>query len=373
MCEWEMFLQLAQDESGAHWGQWEDRRRGTLSQLALDRNRRIRARVLMSDYGALGYLMGGVPTPRGGRTIPHALAVHGSDTQSELTSEIVALERYANISEFYVDFFKHVAAITHWLRAKDPNSAINCVVNPPSVYGVAGILEHHPLALEPGSIGILRALRKADTEREDYRKAIINAEVIDFEPSETRDLTSLLRGFIEEYRDSNAPADLIAVGSAIRKFVAVAPEEEAMDFAAGLLNAGNRSPLPIEIEVEISKMVVRKLNANPPTKQDQYPELASRLLELAETYLNPRLLAREKHGAVAFNAVLGIVLTRDRRVSEVLERVRKLGVNWFQQVLARQAASLAADLRRRLVGEEHVGLLRSLEELIGASSPVSSK
>ena len=45
-------------------------------------------------------------------------------------------------------------------------------------------------------------------------------------------------------------------------------------------------------------MVVRKLTANPPASQDQYPELASRLIELGETYLNPRLIAREKHGAV---------------------------------------------------------------------------
>ena len=95
-----------------------------------------------------------------------------------------------------------------------------------------GKLENGSVSLEPSSEGILEVLRNTDTEREEYRKAIINAEVIDFGPSETQELTPLLRGFIEQHRDSNVSADLVAVGSAIRKFIAVASGEGAIDFAA---------------------------------------------------------------------------------------------------------------------------------------------
>ena len=41
-------------------------------------------------------------------------------------------------------------------------------------------------------------------------------------------------------------------------------------------------------------MVVRKLTANPPASNESLSDLAARLNGLAETYLNPRLLAREK-------------------------------------------------------------------------------
>ena len=51
-------------------------------------------------------------------------------------------------------------------------------------------------------------------------------------------------------------------------------------------------------------MVVRKLTANPPARNESLSDLAIQLNELCETYLNPRLLAREKHGAVALNAVM---------------------------------------------------------------------
>jgi len=242
-----------------------------------------------------------------------------------------------------------------------------------SIPAARGIPEDQWASLEPTSNQTLDVLKTRDSEREEYRKAILNAELIDFGPSETKELTPLLRLFIQKYRNSNVPADLLAVGSAIRTFVAVAPRDEAFDFAAELLKAGSRLPLPIEIEIEISKMVVRKLTANPPHRQDQYPELASRLSELAKTYLNPRLLPREKHGAVALNAVLGIVLTRDPRASEIIEHVRAVGVAWFQQVVARQAAILAADVHRRRGSEEYPELIRSLEELVAAASPVSSQ
>jgi len=66
----------------------------------------------------------------------------------------------------------------------------------------------------------------------------------------------------EEYRESNAP--------------------DAFDAAVSLLKGDGRLPLPIELEVEISKMVVRKLTANPPAERDRHPELASRLEELVD-------------------------------------------------------------------------------------------
>ena len=66
-----------------------------------------------------------------------------------------------------------------------------------------------------------------------------------------------------------------------------------------------------------------------------------------DDYARPRFLAREKHGAVALNAILGLVLTRSGRDPEVVERMRTLAVPWFQQLVGRRAARLRSDLIAR--------------------------
>ena len=160
-------------------------------------------------------------------------------------------------------------------------------------------------------------------------------------------MTPLLRQFIDQNRESNDPADLVAVGSAIRTFVAIASPDDAFAYAASLLQAGGRSPLPIELELELAKMVVRKLTARTPETDDPFPGLADRLRELAETYLNPRLLGREKHGAVALNAVLGLLLARSRHAPKIIVAVRGLGVPWFEQLVARRAERLKSEIEAR--------------------------
>ena len=78
----------------------------------------------------------------------------------------------------------------------------------------------------------------------------------------------MLKRFIEEYRESDDPADLVAVGSAIRNYVATAPVGDALEAAASLLKEQGELEIPIELEVEVTKMLVRKLTANPPAKRD---------------------------------------------------------------------------------------------------------
>lgn len=192
---------------------------------------------------------------------------------------------------------------------------------------------------------IVRSLTQPDLDPDDRRKLVIEAETLPFRGEQLVALTGLLRLFIEQYRNSNVPADLVAVGAAIRKFIAIAPTEQAFGAAASLLKSGERLALPIEIELEVCKMVVRKLASNPPAARDHYSELALRLEELVDTYAKPRLLAREKHGAVALNAILGLVLTRSGDDSAILDRARALGVGWFQTLLGRRAGRLRSDLK----------------------------
>jgi hypothetical protein len=203
--------------------------------------------------------------------------------------------------------------------------------------------------LSPGEI--LHRLRSGSLSHKDLRRLIIEAEAIDFPPRHVATLNAVLRDFITGYRESNDPHDLVSVGAAIRKCIATSKTDEALPYAAQLLHAGPLAPIPIEIELELVKMVLRKLTANPPEQHDFLPELGDRLWEIAHTYLNPRLLTREKYGAIALNAILGLVLLRSRRVTGVLQIVSDLKAPWFRQLLARRLGRLRYKRKERFSGE----------------------
>jgi len=216
---------------------------------------------------------------------------------------------------------------------------------------------------------IVESLQHRDLTHEERRSLILESEVLPFRGRQAAALTPLLKRFIEEYRESNVPADLVAVGSAIRNYVARATIGEAFEAAASLLKSQGRLPIPLELEVEVTKMVVRKLTANPPVQRDQYPEMALRLEELVDAYAKPRFLAREKYGAIALNALLGLVLSRSGRDADVVERMRTLDVPWFQELLARRAARLRTDLVARDSEAKIVDIADVLEQLSALDSP----
>ena len=116
-------------------------------------------------------------------------------------------------------------------------------------------------------------------------------------------------------------------------------------------------------------MVVRKLTANPPVQRDQYPEVALRLEEIVDAYAKPRFLGREKYGAIALNAILGLVLSRSGRDGDVVERIRTLDVPWFQELLARRAARLREELIARDAEAKFADVAAVLEQLSTLDSP----
>ncbi len=214
----------------------------------------------------------------------------------------------------------------------------------------------------PTTQEILAGLRRDDLSPEEKRRLVIEAEVLPFDPGQVDDLKVLLRKYIEQGRDSDLPADLIAVTSAIRKYVAIIDRDELRSVGF-LLDAGHRAPVPLEIELEVAKMVVRKLTANPPENPDPDPLLAARLMELARAYLNDRLLPREKYGAVALNSVLSLVLLRSSQLGVLFDLLRGIRLSWFKQLVARRARRLQQELSRRLPEDRckpHVDGLDSL-------------
>ena len=108
--------------------------------------------------------------------------------------------------------------------------------------------------------------------------------------------------------------------------------------------------MPIDLELEMAKMVVRKLSVHPPQEPDSLPYLTDRLSELVKTYLNPRLLSRDKYPAVALTRRSDFSLRSSRRRNSSIGSA--LPVAWWRELFSRRASGLAAELRRRFP-EDH--------------------
>lgn len=209
---------------------------------------------------------------------------------------------------------------------------------------------------------ILDGLSDPDLDLPARRKLVLEAEITRFDQDQLRRLAGCLFEFISSYRQSNDPADLVAVASAIRTYVAIM-DRGNLQAIATLLEPNDKIPVPIEIELELTKMVVRKLIANPPGREDDQPGLAERLMELPRAYLNARLLGREKYGAVALNAVLALLLLQNPHIPELLEILEKLEVAWFTQLLVRRIERIRKELADKESEEKYRCWLDCLQDV----------
>jgi hypothetical protein len=210
---------------------------------------------------------------------------------------------------------------------------------------------------------LLRKLESVTTSHEEKRRAVIESEVIGFPSESIQTLNRLLYQFIQQHRDSDNQEDIIAVGCAIRKYVAVMSQND-LSHLADLLDAQHNATVPIEVELEIAKTLVRKLSQTPPEKSDSEPQLAERLYEIVELYLNPRLLARDKFAAVALNAILSLCLLRSAYSDKVQQSMQALQVSWFSELVLRRASQIQETLQKVFSVEQ---VARYGEQLISLS------
>lgn len=158
-------------------------------------------------------------------------------------------------------------------------------------------------------------------------------EVTRFEQSQHEVLLPLLWQYILAHRDSNDREQLGATGAAIRKYIAIMPMDQMGELTV-LLEAGHRSPLPIDLEIEIAKMILRNFEVHPPAAIDTQPELAQQLREMVQAYVNPRILLRSKHSAAASVAIEAIVAMRSSLAAEALQAAVSCPYGWFAELVS---------------------------------------
>ncbi len=189
---------------------------------------------------------------------------------------------------------------------------------------------------------------------------ICEAEITHFTEDQGRRLQRALWRFIHAHRDTVDYRQLVAVGAAIRKYVAEAKTADLEDLAT-LLQSDGRLPLPLQVELEIAKVAYRRFEHQPPDRPEPAPALASRLAELAELYLAPRLLARvdEGYATVGMLAAQALAVMLSERWDAVLPRVNE-APRWFRNQLARRL-----DQACRLWSTQHAARVADLAKMVG--------
>ena len=186
---------------------------------------------------------------------------------------------------------------------------------------------------------LIERLAAPDTSRATRQQLVCTAELLKFSQVEQETLLELLWRYILDCRDSNDSDELVAVGSAIRKFAAIIPMDR-MELLAKLIEPGHRAALAVELELEVAKMVYRNFEVHPPAEPDQQSELTEQLWRLARDYLNPRFLLREKHSAVASLAIEALIAMRSS-VAEVAWRAAlECPYRWFGEMVSDHVATL---------------------------------
>ncbi len=162
---------------------------------------------------------------------------------------------------------------------------------------------------------------------------LCQVELTRFDPSQREVVLPLLWQYILDHRNSNNRDELIAVGAAIRKYIAIMPMDRMGELAV-LLETGHRSPLPIDLEIEVAKMICRNFEVYPPVVADPHPELAKRLWEIVQAYINPRVLLRDKHPAATSLAIEAIVSMRSPLAEQAWQAANACPYRWFAELVS---------------------------------------
>ncbi len=176
------------------------------------------------------------------------------------------------------------------------------------------------------------------------RELILTAEDFDFTPDKSAQLAPRLLEVATQYRESNDSQDAPVVWSAIRTGASMLRPNEASRLLA-LFEPGH----PIETSLVALKMLGRIFEAQPPERPDQHTDLAGEVRGIAESLLNPYAIASSQSAAMAQLAVCTLAAMASNETLHIVRAVRRMGVSWFSQQIARELRELQRSWNARSV------------------------
>ncbi|MHB1034155.1 MAG: hypothetical protein ACYC35_04900 [Pirellulales bacterium] len=193
----------------------------------------------------------------------------------------------------------------------------------------------HPLEAiaHSGSLAADDLVRQmADAGENASIRLLCAVELTRFTPPQRKTLLPLLWQYILVHRDSNNRDEIVGVAAAIRKYVAIMPMDRMGELAA-LLETGHRAALPIDLQIEVAKMVYRNYEVHPALIVDPQPQLAQRLWEIVRSYIDPRVLLLDKCSAAASLAVEAIVAMRSPLAETAWRAASTCPYRWFAELV----------------------------------------
>lgn len=188
--------------------------------------------------------------------------------------------------------------------------------------------------------------------------AILEIQVTPIPEVNLEETINLLVSFVKNHRETNSQKILIAIGAAIRK-VLLNIKDEQLGLAAELMGSLD---VPIEVELEVAKMVVHRFRYAPNTSTEGLSDLADLLLYNAKVYSKANLVNRKFYNATALNSVLSIVLMRHKEASALIEHVEAVSADWFVELVKKRLLRIAKEIEKERL-EGSVGVVELMRRL----------
>lgn len=182
-----------------------------------------------------------------------------------------------------------------------------------------------------------------DNATNDAVDAIIEIQSTPIPADKLSGAIDLLVEFIKKHRGTNSQNVVVAVGAAIRK-VLLNVSDEQLGLGAELMKSAGNLEVPIEVELEVAKMVVHRFRYAPNTSTAGLTELADLLLENAKVYSKANLVNRDFYGATALNSVLSVVLMRHEDASVLIAHVEEVSPKWFVDLVKSRLRRMSKEI-----------------------------
>jgi len=211
-------------------------------------------------------------------------------------------------------------------------------------------------------IDLLAAVQAGlDNATNDAVDAIIEIQSTPIPADKLSGAIDLLVEFIKKHRGTNSQNVVVAVGAAIRK-VLLNVSDEQLGLGAELMKSAGNLEVPIEVELEVAKMVVHRFRYAPNTSTVGLSELASLLLENARVYSKTNLVNRDCYNATALNSVLAIVLMRHEEAAPLINHIESISPQWFVDLVKNRLRRMATEIENENLPKaaELVALMKAL-------------
>lgn len=198
-------------------------------------------------------------------------------------------------------------------------------------------------SIQHSTSDIISKIDDPNTPPEICRQLVCEAELCRFPTREVNSLLGTLWNYILRNRNSINCDDLVAVSSAMRKYIALIPLED-MEKVSELLETGHRASMAPELELEIAKMIYRNYEIYPPRSPNPNPKLAGSLWDIVQLYSNPRLISQPSsiYSTIACLSIVAIIAMQSIYAESALGIAKESPYPWFYEIVKDDVVELRA-------------------------------